>query len=239
MSHHHDKDNIESLIKERFDLLSDNSMFSTHAQPEDFELNATLSFLGNVINKKILDAGCGKGRLTCELAKRGAQIVGVDIAYELISSAKQQNKDLPFLAASVSRLPFADGCFDGALCVEVIEHVPDTEMAIYELARVLKPGGKLIVIDKNILSLDSRYLIPSALLKRWKELNNRWMYPRDFPFREKWFTPWEISRMMNKYCRQTSIRYLDRFVYKRLKIRRLVFKAFPFLKYDVAWQGIK
>ena len=233
------KDNTERFIKNRFNELSDSPMFPTHAQLGNFELNAVLSFLGNVTNKKILDAGCGKGRLTCELAKRGAEIVGVDIAYELISSAKQQNKNLPFLTASVSQLPFVDGCFDGVLCVEVIEHVPDTEMAIYELARVLKPGGKLIVIDKNILSLNSRYLIPSALLKKWKELNNRWMYPRDFPFREKWFTPWEISRIMKKHCRQTSIRYLDRFVYKRLKIRRLVFKAFPFLKYDVAWQGIK
>ena len=233
------KDNTELLIKNCFNQLSDSSMFPAHAQPEDFELNTVMSFLGDVTDKKILDAGCGKGRLSRDLAKHDAEIVGIDIAYELISSGKQQNKDLPFLTASVSQLPFVDECFDGALCVEVIEHVPDTEMAIYELARVLKPGGKLIVIDKNILSLDSRYLIPSALVKKWRELNNRWMYPRDFPFREKWFAPWEISRIMKKYCRQTSIRYLDRFVYKRLKIRRLVFKTFPFLKYDVAWQGIK
>jgi SAM-dependent methyltransferase len=106
---------------------------------------------------RVLDIGCGPGRHTTAVFDRGRSfVVGVDANQSDLEQARNrlnfhaQVTEHPtgswaLSAADVTRLPFADGCFDVVICSEVLEHIPDHELALAELARVLKPFGDLVV----------------------------------------------------------------------------------------------
>jgi ubiquinone/menaquinone biosynthesis C-methylase UbiE len=109
----------------------------------------------------ILDAGCGYCHHAARLARLGLRVHGVDIsdvaleqgrrrleAQGLVDRVQLQNADL--LA-----LPFADGAFRYASCWGVLMHVPELDRALGELARVLKPGGRLAIMENNANSLDA------------------------------------------------------------------------------------
>jgi ubiquinone/menaquinone biosynthesis C-methylase UbiE len=96
-----------------------------------------------------LDAGCGDGRYLAALAAElPARRAGTDISERILETARQR-VDADFRQGSLEALPFADGEFDLVLCTQVIEHVPDADGAIAELARVLRPGGALVISTDN------------------------------------------------------------------------------------------
>lgn len=99
-----------------------------------------------------LDAGCGTGTFSRMLLQLGADSVkGVDAAREMIEQARLfgrdgAQKEMSFdRIETVENLPFYDAAFDNAICLSVLEYVPDPRAAVAELARVLKPGGTCIV----------------------------------------------------------------------------------------------
>lgn len=102
---------------------------------------------------RLLDAGCGEGRHCFGALARGARVVGLDLDIEslrphlgrLRAEARARGAAGDFLQGDALRLPFRDGAFDAAICAEVMEHVHDYEGAARELARVLRPGGRLAV----------------------------------------------------------------------------------------------
>ena len=115
-----------------------------------------LGLLGVAVDERVLDVGCGSGVVTREIAKRvGARglAVGLDLSPALLVVARElaQEADLgdriEFREGSVLQLPFPDSSFDVVLCVTVLSHVPGGEAAIPELARVLRPGGRIGVFD--------------------------------------------------------------------------------------------
>ncbi len=122
---------------------------------------------------RVLDAGCGEGVLVDEYAGRLA-IVGVDASYE---SARVQR-------ASVLDLPFADGAFDRALCLDVLEHLTFDQqpVVIGELFRVVRPGGEVLVSVPNLAHLQSRvqFLLRGRLIRTSSELK----HPGDRPMAE-------------------------------------------------------
>jgi ubiquinone/menaquinone biosynthesis C-methylase UbiE len=114
-----------------------------------------------------LDAGCGDGRyleaLAAELPPRRA---GVDISERILETARAR-VDSDLRQASLEALPFADGEFDLVLSTQVIEHVPDADAAVAELARVLRPGGTLVLSTDNARNHVSRALnAPRTLATR-------------------------------------------------------------------------
>lgn len=227
--------NLENKIKERFNELSEHKMFPAEIAPNDFQLLEVLDFLKPLKGKSILDVGCAKGRFVKTLQERGANVAGIDPTEKFIEVAQKNVKNALFKIGSATDIPFPDRTFDGVLCLEVIEHIPDTELAIREMIRVLKPRGKIIIIDKNILSLHPKYLLPSAIIKKIGELSNKWMYPRGFPFTEEWFFPWTVSNILRLYCQSTVTKFL---IGRHNKWTGLL-RTFPFLIYDIAWEGIK
>lgn len=230
-------DAVESQIKNRFNELASSAMFPAELDESNPQLLEVLGWLGDVKNKKILDAGCAKGRFSKALVKMGAKITGIDLAEEFISIAKENVPSSEFQVASITDIPFEDNTFDGVFCLEVLEHIPDTEKAISEMIRVLRPGGKIIIIDKNILSLDSKYLfIPTYIYKIIQECRNKWMYPKDFPFREKYFTLPGINKMLKKYYSTVNSTYLPN---ARSKRASRIYRLFPFLSFDIAWRAVK
>jgi ubiquinone/menaquinone biosynthesis C-methylase UbiE len=92
---------------------------------------------------KILDIGCNDGTFIQLLKdKRGCDVYGVDIAKELVKQAKE--KGLNVQVADVEKLPFEDGTFDYVVCMDVLSHLPDIDLALQEIRRVLKPNGILL-----------------------------------------------------------------------------------------------
>ncbi|HEX6517542.1 MAG TPA: methyltransferase domain-containing protein [Nocardioidaceae bacterium] len=113
--------------------------------------------LGVAPGDRVLDMGCGAGRHAFELYRRGADVVAFDqdadelAAVSDMFAAMRQAGEVPAGAEAdvkqgdALQLPFADGEFDRVVAAEVLEHIPDDETAIAELARVLRPGGTLAV----------------------------------------------------------------------------------------------
>jgi SAM-dependent methyltransferase len=92
-----------------------------------------------------VDAGCGEGRLTRELASRGYEVVGIDASSALVDEARAADPARRYEVASIDALPFVDGAAELAVCVNVLPHVHDLQAAAAELARVLAPGGELLI----------------------------------------------------------------------------------------------
>lgn len=101
--------------------------------------------------KSILDVGSGAGQIIqhlLEFADPDAQITGVDLSHQMLRRARRRlkSKRPALVAADLSALPFADGSFDGATCGYVLEHLPDPRAGLSELARVLKKGGRMLLL---------------------------------------------------------------------------------------------
>jgi 2-polyprenyl-3-methyl-5-hydroxy-6-metoxy-1,4-benzoquinol methylase len=106
-----------------------------------------------------LDAGCGDGRYLAALRDElPPRIAGVDISERILATARASVPDAELRQANLEALPFSDGEFDLVLCSQVIEHVLDASAAVRELARVLRPGGVLILSTDNARNVVSRSL---------------------------------------------------------------------------------
>ncbi len=95
----------------------------------------------------VADVGCGPGHVTRFLAARGADVVGLDLSAEMVAVARERAPELRFAVASMLDLPAADGAWAGAVALYSIIHLGDDERAraCRELARVLRPGARLLV----------------------------------------------------------------------------------------------
>jgi ubiquinone/menaquinone biosynthesis C-methylase UbiE len=101
--------------------------------------------------KRILDAGCGNGRYTKCLVRQAdadAVITAFDLSQSMLRRARKhlRKSRVSFSAADVTRLPYADDYFDCVVCGWMLEHLPDPGPGLHELARILRPGGKMLLM---------------------------------------------------------------------------------------------
>jgi SAM-dependent methyltransferase len=101
--------------------------------------------------RHILDAGCGNGRYSRFLLKHAgpeARITAFDLSPKMLARARRRlaSDRVTFAVADLTRLPYADAAFDAAVCGWVLEHLPDPRLGLRELARVLRPGGRMLLL---------------------------------------------------------------------------------------------
>jgi SAM-dependent methyltransferase len=119
--------------------------------------------------RSFLDAGCGDGRYFSVLADRAPteRIAGCDIAERILETARataaQAGVTPELVRANVESLPFEDGTFDLVLCTQVLEHVVDAQGVLRELARVLEPGGTLLLSTDHSRNTVTRVLFAPRL----------------------------------------------------------------------------
>ncbi|MGU3540705.1 class I SAM-dependent methyltransferase [Methylobacterium sp. A54F] len=125
--------------------------------PHDFYLRAKALLLADVIAREggrfesCLDVGCGVGALHPHLAGLFRHLAGVDVSQESIARAAASNGLSSYRTYDGRALPYADGSFDLALTSCVMHHVPPADWPAFaaEMARVVRPGGLVAVIEHN------------------------------------------------------------------------------------------
>lgn len=110
-----------------------------------------LRFLEEYITEgeKILDSGCGNGRLLQLLEGREVDYYGIDISQKLIEIAKSRYPDAKFQVADALNLPFPDNFFDQVFTIAVFHHIPSQKFRLQflnEARRVLNPGGRMVLV---------------------------------------------------------------------------------------------
>jgi len=116
---------------------------------ETLEQRLVLRLAGDLGGCAVLDVGCGDGTLARALARAGAaSVTGCDIDPRMIAAASATappGSAIRYAVADATRLPFADDSFDVVTVITVLAFVADAEGAVREMARVLRPGGRLVV----------------------------------------------------------------------------------------------
>ena len=95
----------------------------------------------------VLDAACGTGRHSVYLAGRGHRIIGIDRSPEMLARARRKIGAGEFREGDLTALPLADASVDAVVCALALVHLPDVDAAVRELARVVRPGGRVIISD--------------------------------------------------------------------------------------------
>jgi malonyl-CoA O-methyltransferase len=178
---------LRERIRESFDrAASDDEHFPSTIDPRIYHVRLILDFFGDLEGKRVLDIGCGKGRFARVLSERHpeAEIWGLDISDEMLRFVPPQ---IHTCAGSMTELPFEAGSFDAAYATESLEHAVEIEKAVGEMCRVVKPGGRIVIIDKNA-EQTGRLATPE-----W----------------ERWFRRKELEKLLARDCREVSSRFIS------------------------------
>ena len=116
---------------------------------EGIEQCLILDLMGDLAGRRVLDAGCGDGALICAAASRGAAATGIDPDPAMLAAARSRVGGAAcgakFVQGRLEQLPFREASFDLVAAITVLCFVPDAGGAVREMARVLRPGGRLVL----------------------------------------------------------------------------------------------
>jgi arsenite methyltransferase len=142
-----------------FDQDASRKLEATYQTPDVVaQRAATLQALALQAGERVVDVGSGPGLLAAEMATQvgpAGRVVGLDLSDPMLALSRQRHagpassRCLRFLKADAARLPFADRSFDVAVSTQVYEYVPDVPAALAEAYRVLRPGGRVLVLDTD------------------------------------------------------------------------------------------
>lgn len=166
----------------------------------------------------VLDVGCGDGaytRLAADLPG-GHRVIGVDWAAAPLRRAK--GLGLALVRGGLDRLPFASGSVDVVILSEVIEHLVDTDEALAELHRVLRPGGHLIVTTPNLAAWFNRGALLFGVQPVFSEVSLRKVYGRPGS---------EVAGHLHMYTRRALTAQIADHGFTRLKVSGACYHDVP------------
>ncbi len=136
----------------------------------------------------VLEIGCGTGLFTEKISKTGAKIIATDISDDLLSIARKKNiPNTTFQLADAHKLNFSDNFFDVVFGSSILHHL-EMEKSLKEIYRVLKPGGKIVFAEPNMLN-------PQILIQKNIPFIKRWL--GDSPD-ETAIVRWSFSKLLKK-----------------------------------------
>lgn len=132
-------------------------LFQTFATDEATVREQLTGLLGLAPGARVLETGCGTGRDTIHLAAKAGVVYATDLSADMIQVGRSRLANaglgtdrVHLLVSDATRLPFADGFFDAAYHFGGINLFPDIKQGIAEMARVVKPGGKVVFGDEGL-----------------------------------------------------------------------------------------
>ncbi|HEY7387519.1 MAG TPA: class I SAM-dependent methyltransferase [Bryobacteraceae bacterium] len=165
---------------------ADEEHYPSTIDPRIYHVKLILDILAGISPRRVADVGCGKGRFARIVKDRhpSASVVALDLAEAMLTRVP---KGIERVAGSMTALPLATGSFDAAYATESLEHAVDIPAAIAELARIVRRGGRIVVIDKNA--------------EAWGRLET--------PEWERWFHSKELERLLKRHCRRVSSQFIS------------------------------
>lgn len=172
---------IDEIARHFNEAAKDEEHFPTTIDPRIYHVRLILEYFGNLDGLRVLDVGCGKGRYARVLQSTNSsvRIHGFDLAEAMLRCAP---REMFPCAGSMTALPYASEQFDRAYATESLEHAVDIETAVAEICRVVRPGGRIVIIDKNA--------------EQWGKLHT--------PAWEKWFRAKELEKLLRRHCREVK-----------------------------------
>jgi ubiquinone/menaquinone biosynthesis C-methylase UbiE len=172
---------LDEIRRSFNEAAADEEHFPSTIDPRIYHVRLIAQFLGDLNGRRIADIGSGKGRFARVLKEQSpsAEIVAFDLAEAMLRVVPS---GIRACCGSMTALPFRDAAFDAAYATESLEHAVDIETAVWELCRIVRPGGKLVIIDKNA--------------EHWGKLQT--------PAWEKWFRRKELEKLLGRWCAEVS-----------------------------------
>jgi demethylmenaquinone methyltransferase/2-methoxy-6-polyprenyl-1,4-benzoquinol methylase len=126
--------------------------------------------------QEVLDVATGTGMVAFALARRGCRVVGLDQSEDMLGQAeaklrREPGLEVSFVRGEAERLPFPEGRFDGLSFTYLLRYVDDPEATLRELARVVRPGGRIAMLEfgvpvspplRALWRLHTRYVLPTV-----------------------------------------------------------------------------
>jgi ubiquinone/menaquinone biosynthesis C-methylase UbiE len=179
---------VDELLRERMDTEAVRRHYNSVAK----DYKSVGMFLERITSKLsisesmcVLDVGCGAGDLTFEIAKvfRPGELIGIDVSESQIELARSElaktgHPNMEFQRGDASRLPFDDECFDVVTSNMVLHLFPDPREALFEMYRVLKRSGKIVIHFAGQRPTEGMY--HSFLEASWSEVFERTPFPQLF-----------------------------------------------------------
>jgi SAM-dependent methyltransferase len=136
-----------------------------------------LGFVSPTGDERVLDSGSGPGALAFALAPHVREVVAVDIVPELLEEGRRRTEGVPnvtFVEGDATNLPFELGAFDLAGSLRTLHHIARPELAVAELVRVTRPGGRVLVIDQ-IAPIDPAAASELNTFERARDPSTSWV----------------------------------------------------------------
>jgi ubiquinone/menaquinone biosynthesis C-methylase UbiE len=161
------------------DAAADEEHYPSTIDPRIWHVKLILDHLGGTVHRRVADIGSGKGRFARLVKQRfpDSSVIAVDLAEAMLAHVPA---NIHRVAASMTALPLATASVDSAYATESLEHAIDIPAAVGELARIVKPGGRIAIIDKNA--------------EAWGRLET--------PAWERWFGRAELEALLQRHCRR-------------------------------------
>jgi ubiquinone/menaquinone biosynthesis C-methylase UbiE len=177
---------LEEIRRSFNEAAGDEEHFPSTIDPRIYHVQLLLRYFGDLNGKRVLDVGSGKGRFARVIVDQNpeSRVYAFDLAEAML---RYVGPDIERCCGSMTALPFASASFQAAYATESLEHAVDIEGAVAEICRVVMPGGRIVIIDKNA--------------DHWGRLKT--------PEWERWFRRGELEKLLRRHCRRVDSEFIS------------------------------